>query len=156
MLLSRIRRQLDAAVLITEHNTVQFDTQSIWVAYAIFQQQLSGDLSRKSINDLETAVALYRGEFLEGLTLPDALEFELWLLGQRAQTRQLLEYGLLTRFMAYPTNARVETAVFVNTGYPTLSSTTDFNGDGRDALPDAGAYKRSGDLEQVCLPLAVK
>ena len=96
LLLSRIRRQLDTEVLITHNNSVQFNAQSAWVDYAIFQKQLSGDLLHKPVADIETAVSLYRGEFLEGLTLPDAPEFELWLLGQRAHASHLLENGLLT------------------------------------------------------------
>ena len=49
-----------------------------------------------------------------------------------------------------------ETAVIVNAGHLTLSSTTDFAGNGRDALPDVGAYEWLGDLAQVYLPLVVR
>ncbi|RME83166.1 MAG: hypothetical protein D6775_08880 [Caldilineae bacterium] len=38
---------------------------------------------------LSAAVALYRGDFMEGLTFDDAPEFENWLLGQRAYFREL-------------------------------------------------------------------
>jgi hypothetical protein len=49
-----------------------------------------------------------------------------------------------------------ETAVIVNAGHPALSSTMDFLGNGRDALPDVGAYEWLGILETVFLPLVVK
>jgi DNA-binding SARP family transcriptional activator len=95
LLLSRIRSQLGARVLFTEANTIQLNPQAVWVDYSAFQQQLTGDVSRQSAAAIETAVALYRGEFLEAFNLPDAPEFELWLLGQRAHARQLLEHALL-------------------------------------------------------------
>lgn len=49
-----------------------------------------------------------------------------------------------------------ETAVLVNAGSPTLSSLMDFNGDVRDAQPDAGAYEWHPLTEKLFLPLAVK
>jgi len=48
------------------------------------------------------------------------------------------------------------TAVIVNAGHPTLSSGVDFGGNGRDALPDAGAYEWLGDLARLFLPLVVR
>ncbi|MCA9933515.1 MAG: tetratricopeptide repeat protein [Anaerolineales bacterium] len=111
LLLTRVRRHLDATTLITDSNVVQFNTQAAWVDYALFQQQLSGDLSHKNAADLETAVTLYRGEFLEGLSLPDAPEFELWLLGQRAHARHLLERGLLALIQQLSENGDYDTAV---------------------------------------------
>lgn len=50
----------------------------------------------------------------------------------------------------------VETAVIVNAGHPTLSSTVDFVGNGRDALPDVGAYEWLGALDKVYLPVVVR
>ncbi len=49
-----------------------------------------------------------------------------------------------------------ETAALVNAGHPTLSSTVDFAENGRDALPDVGAYEWLGNLTQLYLPLVVK
>ena len=49
-----------------------------------------------------------------------------------------------------------ETAVIVNAGHPTLSSMVDFLGNGRDALPDAGAYEWLGNLAKLFLPLVVR
>lgn len=111
LLLTRVRQHLGTAVLITQDDTIQLDGPAGWVDYAVFQQQLTGDLTQKNVADLETAVALYRGEFLEGLTLPDAPEFELWLLGQRTQARQLLERGLLALVQQLSRRGDYETAV---------------------------------------------
>ncbi|GAB4443659.1 MAG: hypothetical protein Kow0031_25950 [Anaerolineae bacterium] len=96
LLLSRIRSQLGANVLRIEDGTISLNLQTTWVDYIAFQRQLAGELSHLTAANLESAVALYRGEFLEAFSLPDSPEFELWLLGQRAHARQLLEQALLS------------------------------------------------------------
>ncbi len=42
----------------------------------------------QAIEHLDACVALYRGDFLEGVNLADAPEFELWMLGIRAYYRE--------------------------------------------------------------------
>ncbi len=42
------------------------------------------------LSQLEQAIALYQGDFLEGFFVRDAPEFELWSLGQRAHFRELV------------------------------------------------------------------
>ena len=102
LLLSRIRRNLGTAVLLTEGNTAQINPQAVWLDVHQFEKTLTGDLGEQSTEALKTAVALHRGELAEGLTLPDASQFELWLLGERARFRRLYEKGLaelVTRFI---------------------------------------------------------
>lgn len=111
VLLTRIRQQVGTAVLRTAEEMVQVSLTEMWVDYDQLQQQLSGDLARHSTAALKTAVSLYRGEFLEGLSLPDAPEFELWLLGQRAHTRRLYERGLLALVQQLIQQDAAETAV---------------------------------------------
>jgi tetratricopeptide (TPR) repeat protein len=94
VLLSRIRRQLRSELILTEEDTVRFNRAAAWVDFLEFTPVLEGNLSRQSLPHLETAIALYRGEFLEGISLLDSAEFEIWLLGQRAQMRRLYERGL--------------------------------------------------------------
>ncbi|HEX2914526.1 MAG TPA: AAA family ATPase [Chloroflexia bacterium] len=53
-------------------------------------QQQASELRRR----LETAVALYRGEFLSGLSLEDAPDFEDWLRAQRQVCQTWLEQAL--------------------------------------------------------------
>ena len=48
-----------------------------------------------------------------------------------------------------------ETAVIVNAGHPTLSSGVDFDGNGRFAQPDVGAYEWLN-VEKLFLPLVVR
>lgn len=95
LLLSRIRQQLGVAAFVVEGDTVKFNGQNgCWVDSQEFEGFLAGDLSGRSPDQLEAALNHYRGDFLDGLALPDAPEFELWLLGERARLRQLYERGL--------------------------------------------------------------
>lgn len=103
LLLSRIRRHLGADAILTLQDTVQFNKHAGWVDCLEFGLILEGNLAVVSLEQLATAVALYRGEFLADTSLDDALEFELWLLGERARLRQLYERGLtelVTRLIA--------------------------------------------------------
>jgi ABC-type oligopeptide transport system substrate-binding subunit/DNA-binding SARP family transcriptional activator len=43
---------------------------------------------QKDIASLESAIALYRGEFLEGMYLEGCAEFEIWLVGERERWHQ--------------------------------------------------------------------
>jgi len=94
VLLSRIR-QAAPGILLTKRHSVTLNHALVATDLALFTEALSDYLPSTSLPDLKTAVSLYRGEFLEGMTLPDAPEFELWLLYQRTHTRRLLERGLL-------------------------------------------------------------
>lgn len=93
VMLSRIRR-LHPHLLIAEGDSVSFNAQAAWVDCAVFSQTLAGDLAQTGLAQLEEAVDLYRGELLQGLSLPDSAEFDLWLLGQRAYIQQLYTRGL--------------------------------------------------------------
>src|SRR5262245_37699846 len=92
--LSRIRRQLSPAIITTTKETVQFNQQAAWVDCTIFQAALDRHTISADLEELAGALDLYRGEFLAGMVLSDAAGFELWLLGERARTRQLYEHGL--------------------------------------------------------------
>jgi DNA-binding SARP family transcriptional activator len=92
--ISRIRRALGDDSLLAEADSVRFNSQVAHVDCAEFERALGGDLSAQSLPSLMATMEAYRGEFLAGLSLPDAPEFELWLLGERARLRQLHERGL--------------------------------------------------------------
>jgi DNA-binding SARP family transcriptional activator len=92
-LLSRIR-QLAPEALLTENQTVLYDPRSVWVDFLEFEGVFGGDLASHPVGTLTSTADLYRGEFLQGLALPDAPEFELWLLGERVRFIQLHEKGL--------------------------------------------------------------
>ncbi len=88
--LSAIRRQVAPELLLTSGETVQLNRENVWLDVAEFAAALATPLSPQT----ETILNLYRGEFLAGLDLPDAPEFELWLLGERARLHRLYEQGL--------------------------------------------------------------
>jgi len=92
--LSRIRRQLNPAIITVAKETVQFNRQAASVDYETFQNTLDRQPISADLDALASALDLYRGDFLAGTALPDAPEFELWLLGERARLRQLYERGL--------------------------------------------------------------
>ncbi|MDJ0752107.1 MAG: AAA family ATPase [Ardenticatenaceae bacterium] len=95
VLLSRIRKLLGKDALHTKNRSIQLNVALVSVDVLTFQEFLGGDVADQSIERVEAAVLLYRGDLLSGLTLNDAPEFELWLLAQRAQMRHLLERGLM-------------------------------------------------------------
>ncbi len=74
--------------LLITRDTVQFNTAS---DYALDASTLQ-DLPHLSIDQLEQAVATYRGSFLEGFSLADSAPSEEWVLYKRQQiSRQMLD-----------------------------------------------------------------
>jgi len=94
--LSRLRRTLGQGVLLTQDETVRLNPECIWADFQPFQALLTRKkISAVTLAELEAVIPLYRGEFLEGLYLPDAPEFDIWLVGQRSYWSQLYERGAL-------------------------------------------------------------
>ena len=54
-----------------------------WIDVESFQASIEAALPSADIPALQDAVDLYQGEFLDGLSLPDAPEYEEWLLMQQ-------------------------------------------------------------------------
>ena len=69
-------RHADPPFLFISRNTIQFNTAS---DYALDVDALQ-ELYQYSIDQLEEALANYRGSFLEGFSLPDSAPFEEWSL----------------------------------------------------------------------------
>ena len=76
--------------VLVEHHTLSFnlasdfeiDTQSLQAAFTLARRRSSGD-PRTHLAHLHMGASCYRGNFLDGLSLPDAPDFEDWLLLQR-------------------------------------------------------------------------
>jgi len=83
-------RQLFPNAIDANRKTAAFNpAQPLWLDTAVLQQALDED------NDaLTTAVAHYRGPFLDGLYPPDAPELESWLQQERERWRLLALTGL--------------------------------------------------------------
>src|SRR6059058_6527134 len=81
--------------VLIEHQTLSFnfasdfeiDTQTLETAFTLARRRSSSD-PRTHLAHLQMAASCYRGNFLDGLSLPDAPDFEDWLLLQRESWRR--------------------------------------------------------------------
>jgi DNA-binding SARP family transcriptional activator len=81
--------------VLIEHYTLSFntasdfegDTQTLHTAFTLAHRRSSGD-PRTHLAYLQMGASCYRGNFLDGLSLPDAPDFEDWLLLQRESWRR--------------------------------------------------------------------
>ncbi len=95
--LSNLRKLLRPAgteLLAVSRQSVQFRcTDQVSIDVGVFQNLLNnGQNELLELETIETAVGLYRGEFLEGLTIGDSAAFEEWCAVRREQFhRQMLE-----------------------------------------------------------------
>jgi DNA-binding SARP family transcriptional activator len=100
--LSDVRAALGPGVLVGRE-TVAFDRAQPYhldaerfaalVAPAAAPPTTAGDGGARAAG-LRAALALYRGDFLEGMVLPDAPAFDEWQAGQRERLRQLAVQAL--------------------------------------------------------------
>jgi DNA-binding SARP family transcriptional activator/predicted ATPase len=83
--------------LRTDRHTVGFQcSPSYWLDTVAFEDlEAQGGTAA-----LAAAVALYRGQFLEGVSLRGCTEFELWLVGERERWHRRVA-GVLERLVAY-------------------------------------------------------
>ncbi len=71
--------------LQADRHTVQFQRNNLyWLDVDAFESLAA----QREPTALASAVALYRGEFLEGLHLDGCAEFDIWLVGERERWRQ--------------------------------------------------------------------
>lgn len=94
-------RQLLEPYLLIERHSIAFNHQAhATVDAVIFQAAvessalLKPDNPERDLAPLRQAVSLYRGDFLEGFYVKNALEFEEWALGQREYLRELMLQAL--------------------------------------------------------------
>ncbi|MBK8904768.1 MAG: AAA family ATPase [Anaerolineaceae bacterium] len=98
VILTSLRKQLGDYLLADRH-TVAFNSEmNHWLDVVEFAQaieqaqarQLDGKLTRTMAAQLQTAVALYQGDFLAGFSLRGVPEFEAWVLLEQERLRQLM------------------------------------------------------------------
>jgi DNA-binding SARP family transcriptional activator/predicted ATPase len=82
--LNRITSQLPDCLRADRHTVAFVPAAAQWLDVAAFEELVE----EEGIEALAEAVGLYRGEFLEGLTLEGCVEFELWVVGERERWRQ--------------------------------------------------------------------
>jgi DNA-binding SARP family transcriptional activator len=110
-ILSRIRQRLGPNVLLTAGNTVQFNHAVAWLDCQEFARMLAADLTTLALGTLAHTVDLYRGAFLEDVTLGSSPEFELWLLNERTRYQRLYERGLETLVARLVAQGELESAI---------------------------------------------
>lgn len=112
--LSNLRKLISPHLLVTRE-TIGWNTA---VPYTLDVEQFEGFIKNLPVgNDpdaahpLEQAAALYRGDFLAGVYLRDAPEFEEWALGQRARWRELALTNLHTLTKHHLEQGRYDRAI---------------------------------------------
>ena len=94
--LSDLRRTVGEHLLI-DRQLIAFDhTSPYWLDVAALRRDLSLTPSSENLSVRQTAVSLYRGEFLSGFNVSNAPEFESWMLDQRQKLHILMVQALFT------------------------------------------------------------
>lgn len=84
-------RKLAGPYLTVDHQTVVFKQDSVhWLDTRAFEAALATG----ALEDLQTAAALYRGDFLEGFYIKDAPAFEEWQRAEQERWRELVLHAL--------------------------------------------------------------
>lgn len=100
--------------LLVRHDTIQINPESsVWVDTAAFSAITAG-LTPGAVlpeDQLEEAVALYRGLFLEDVSLKDSVQFQEWLLSRREQLARLASPALLQLASRYEQSGDYERAL---------------------------------------------
>lgn len=89
-------RRANPPFLLITRQTLALNTDSdIWVDLAVLNRLLNAkEYLQPSIDDLEKAVDLYQGPFLEGFTLADSAPFDEWILLQRERLERQMMVAL--------------------------------------------------------------
>jgi predicted ATPase/DNA-binding SARP family transcriptional activator len=82
--------------LLISRDTLQFNTASdYWLDVTAFVERIEADTTQPSTTDqLEQAVALYQGSFLEGFSVSDSSVFEEWALLMRERLARQMSSAL--------------------------------------------------------------
>lgn len=108
--LSRLRAALprDADLVVADRAGVSLRRERLHVDAVALASLHDQDLSALTTERLEDVAAAYRGDLLEGLELPDFLEFTAWCTAQREHVRSAycrVLHALLDRFAGAPARA---------------------------------------------------
>ena len=89
--LSKLRAVVntDRDRLLADREAAWFDGDSLQVDLQILETIASDAIVDASNDELERAAGLTRGEFLEGLDLPDLFEYQAWCIAVREWSREL-------------------------------------------------------------------
>ena len=94
-LLADLRQIVDAYLIITRH-TVGFNCQApYWMDVAVLRTTLGAAAGSLTSTEIQAALALYRGEFLDGFRVRNAPLFDQWVAEQRRALHDLVTQATL-------------------------------------------------------------
>ncbi len=109
--LSKLRLLVDESGkkrITSNRETVEFALEGAGVDVLQIRASLAGGLEALSTVQLKDLISAFRGEFLEGLELPDFSEFHAWCIAEREELRRLhvsILTTLVERLRASPDEA---------------------------------------------------
>lgn len=110
----RLAQLLGSRWLVADHSTmrVRRDGQ-IWVDVLRFRKLTASPRERgpEDLGSLRDAIDIYRGDFLEGLRLPECPAFEEWLALQREELRRLRSEALGRLATGLQASGRIQEAI---------------------------------------------
>jgi DNA-binding SARP family transcriptional activator len=95
--LSSLRKRAGPYFIITRETVSVNPDAEVWVDIAAMEQHLTGarePTARRSVDQIEEAVALYQGDFLEGFYVRGSEGFDNWMLLERERIRVVYEQTL--------------------------------------------------------------
>ncbi len=116
-------RAAQAPVLLASRQSVQFNCEAdVLVDVVAFERQTRGERSESmadggdsayevAISNLQSAISLYRGRFLEGFSLPGCAEFEEWLLLEQEHLHRLATQTLARLAATYESQGEFQHAL---------------------------------------------
>jgi DNA-binding SARP family transcriptional activator/predicted ATPase len=90
--LSRLRGLVDepdARRIIADRESVSFKPNRAAVDLVSLREKMANGVISLSIDELKRLVDMFRGEFLEGIDLPDLHDFQAWCLAEREDIRRM-------------------------------------------------------------------
>jgi DNA-binding SARP family transcriptional activator len=110
--LSTLRKLYGDALSITRQTAAFNRDSAYWLNVEVFESALAEDgPASEELRPLREAVDLYRGEFLEGFSVRQALAFEEWVLSERERLRQMVIQALQRLSVACTGRGEVAAAI---------------------------------------------
>src|SRR5690606_19154292 len=81
--------EADAKRIVADRESVAFDPRRAEIDLVLLREKMKHGVLALSVEDLTWTAALFRGEFLEGIDLPDLHEFQAWCLAEREDIRRM-------------------------------------------------------------------
>jgi DNA-binding SARP family transcriptional activator len=109
--LSKLRALVDEPGrrrIVADRESVAFEAAEAYVDSLEVRKRFAGGVEAASTPQLKEAAAEFRGEFLEGLELPDFHDFQAWCVAEREEARTLqarILSTLVERLSAQPEDA---------------------------------------------------